>query len=279
MIEIVKERVMTLNRGYFDLYWSVGSLMPNDDLTQWTFYILKSRDNPIGSYDVIAGPLQDVYHYRDSDVDNFHRWEHIFYKIRALNIVTQQVVDTKPMVLGENPNLEALYISDMWEILMRSYAGSITYVFNRRKFGTRCPNCWDTIKHQQKFSRCTTCFDTGYQGGYYAPIETVMQLASEDHKAELTSFTKMDTQQTQARMAMFPIVEPDDVLVELRNNFRWKVGAVASTALQRSTVSQIATVQRILEKDVEYDLPLSITQEQLRDKPLIDERQYTNPQS
>lgn len=279
MIEIIKERVMTLNRGYLDLFWSVGPLMPTEDITKWAFYILKSRDNEQGPFEVIAGPLQDVYYYRDPDFDNFHRWEHIFYKIRAINTDSDRTVETRPVTLGERPNLQALYISDMWEALMRSYAGTIAYVFNRRKFGVRCPACWDTIKHQQKFSRCTTCFDTGFQGGYYSPVETVMQIASEDHKANLNQFAKMDVMQTQARIAMFPMVEPDDVIVELRNNFRWKVVAVASTALQRTTVSQIASMQRIPEKDVEYDLPLTITTEELRTTPLVDERQYTNPQS
>tara|TARA_Y100000816_G_C25905049_1_gene472081 strand:+ start:85 stop:396 length:312 start_codon:yes stop_codon:yes gene_type:complete len=65
-----------------------------------------------------------------------------------------------------------------------------------------------------------------------------------------------DPLQVQARMGVYPILKPGDLLVE-RENSRWRVANISRTERLRSPVRQEFSLVKIPKGDIEYNIPIN----------------------
>ncbi len=282
MLTVTKMTVRSFDLDHLDVFWEIDQIAPpHSDSTpheifDYDFYVLRSVDSAMGPFDVLAGPLRDQYMMRDVSVSLIHHWRQYFYKIRVVNRLTKEWKEFGPAAqLSPGPDLIAAEIVRQEDILFREHIGRKCWLFNKRTFGPLC-SCWDIVLQRKTRSGHKLCFDTGFLGGYMAPIEVYVQIDPQGKYRQSLSIGETQTGDTAGRMICFPPVNPGDILVESENR-RWKVISVAPTERLRAIVRQEFKLHEIPRSDVEYDLPINIGH--IQNLEPAAKRNYTNPQN
>jgi hypothetical protein len=142
------------------------------------------------------------------------------------------------------------------QLAFRVFNGIVVAVLKRRHFGVRCTVCYDPITKLNTKSRCTTCYGTGWTGGYYPPIATLARFAASSTDTSLTSEGKMDINNNPITLLNYPHVEEGDIIVEVGGNHRWLVKSVSPTELRRVTVHQRVLATELPRTSPEYGIIL-----------------------
>jgi hypothetical protein len=140
-------------------------------------------------------------------------------------------------------------------IALRYFTGTNVAVLKRRHFGTRCEICWDPGSEMVIKSRCCACYGTGWSGGFHTPVLTMGKVVASPITDAIR--TEGDVQLRQARIGLgpFPVLEKEDVIVELDNNRRWFVRLVDPVVFRSRTIKQFASCTEIGRSAVEYQVP------------------------
>jgi hypothetical protein len=101
---------------------------------------------------------------------------------------------------------------------------------------------------------CPDCFGTGYTGGYLRPVY-LPALMNPPQKAIVAGGIPYEAGQSYMELANTPKIHPDsDVIVDVRNNIRYKAKLVTQFTHRMAVVSQIAQLIRVDENDVVYSI-------------------------
>jgi len=271
MLTIINFKVRSLDVDYLDLSWDVET----DNIWDYRFVVERS-ESPMGPWDVVSGEFTDTFYFRDITVNRLSRQRVYHYRLRIIHQPTSEVTYSDVGYVAARANLEALEVRRLEYVLFREEIGRRCWVFPRRTFGQRCPNCWDPTLGSAVKSGCETCFDTTYVRGFLDPIEAYIQFdPTADHNE---SNTLQETQQknSSARALDFPPLKPKDIIVEVEN-VRWRVERVTTTQRNRATLHQELVVHAVPLGDIEYKLPVRIS-----DLMAIEpspERNFTRPQN
>lgn len=272
MIQVTSFYARSFDLDVMDLFWEIEDFF-DDNILAYDFYVLRSESTG-GPWDVLAGPFQDQYQYRDVSPSLLHKWRTLYYKLRVVSRDTGATVEFGPTgQLGE-PDLIALEIIRQEDVLFREYVGRRCWIYPVRTFGAKC-TCFDRRTGRRTRSNCLTCYDTGYLGGFMSPIECFVQFDPDAKSAQGTPYGESQIRNSAARLISFPLVKPKDILVESENR-RWRVATVAQTERLRARVHQELTLHELPKGDVEYKLPINIGD--LRGLLPAAERNFTNPQ-
>lgn len=272
MITVGDIVVQSFDLDHLDLFWTVEET--GEDVQDYDFYVLRSG-SPGGPYHTLSGPLVDLYTFRDTQVGLLHQWKDIYYRVRVVKRSTgdsAEYPEDNGARMEARPPLDALEIRRQEYVLFKEHIGKKCWLFKRRHWGTRCPSCFIPHMDRRSRSKCITCYDTGYAGGYHAPIECYIQFDPETHSNQLASLEKQEQVNTTAKALWYPPIDPQDVLVE-STNLRWEVFSQSRTERLRAVVHQILQLHRIPPGDIEYALPVNV------DLPVQDagSRSFTNP--
>ena len=272
MLEVRNLRAITFDLDRIDLHWEVGS--ESEDPQDYDFYVLRSG-SPLGPFDTLAGPLVDRYFFRDVQVVQQHRWNHYYYKIKLIHRQSGEEKLFPDIAVGidARPPLDALAIRREEFVLFREHVGRTCWVFKKRRFGLRCPNCYVKHSKRQTRSECFTCFGTTYARGYHYPIETLVQFDPSVRSEQHMTVAKTEQDNTTARGLWFPAFDPGDVVVEA-NNTRWRVLSATNTERLRAVVHQELQFHAVVKGDIEYSVPLELEESTLQASP---PREFLNP--
>ena len=273
MLEIRNLRAVSFDLDRIDLHWEIGS--ESEDPQDYDFYVLRSG-SPLGPFDTLAGPLVDRYHFRDAQVSRLHRWEHYFYRIKLVHRQSGEELlfpEEGGVNMTARPPLDALYIRREEFVLFKEHIGRVCWVFKKRRFGMRCPNCYVRHSKRQTRSECFTCYGTTYAGGYHYPIETLIQFDPSAKSEQGMTLVKTEQDNTTMRALWFPPLLPGDLVVEA-DNTRWRVLSVTNTERLRSVVHQELQMHAVVKGDIEYSVPLELEESTLQPSP---PREFLNP--
>lgn len=280
MIQVTKITVRSFNLDQLDIFWEISPVAAPvqasapHEIFNYDFYILKS-EAALGPFEVISGPLRDVYQFRDIQVHLLHKWRQYHYKVRVVNHATGDTQEFGPASSIEpEPDLIAAEIIRQEDILFRGFVGRKCFLFPARTFGPAC-SCFDPYTNRRTRSQCLSCFGTGWLGGFMSPVEVFVQIDPFPKAAQISALQEVQPGDTTARMISFPPVSPRDILVETENR-RWRVLKVTPTQRLRSTVRQELQIHEIPKGDIEYGLPINVD---LKAHQPSDDRNFTNPQS
>ncbi len=260
---------------HIDLFWEVESYARSSDIiTAYDFYVLRS-ESPEGPFDVLAGPFQDQYVFRDFSPNLIHKWRKLYYKLRIVHRPTQEEQIVGSASLIAEPDLIALEVQRQEDVLFRQFVGRRCWLFPVRTFGEKC-TCFDRTLNRPTRSNCLMCFDTGYIGGYLRPIEFYLQFDPDAKNPSPTAIIgETQPRNTSARAISFPPIKPKDVIIEAEND-RWKVVTATGTERLRHIVHQELTLHMVPKGDIEYKLPINLGD--LANQAWAEERNFTNPQ-
>jgi hypothetical protein len=259
VITITSLQVRTFDLDHLDLYWEVAET--TEEVERYDFYVLRSVDGAGGPYSTIAGPFYNVFHFRDPDVHQLHRWRDYYYKIRVTQRESGESHEVGPQWLQAPPDLVALEIQRRERHLFQEWAGRSVIVFPKRTFGQRCGSCWDVGRRGNTIGRstqqnCSSCFDTTFVGGYATPMRVFMQIDPAPLQPQRTDLKEHQFIETSSRTTAFPPIYPGALIVEAENQ-RWEVQRVSYTNKHRAVIRQELVLWGIPRGDIRFKVPVN----------------------
>tara|TARA_B100000131_G_scaffold221323_1_gene212806 strand:+ start:549 stop:1448 length:900 start_codon:yes stop_codon:yes gene_type:complete len=278
VIKVSDIRVRSFDVDYLDIYWELEPAF--EDLYNYEFTVERS-DNEFGPYVAITNPIVDRYHVRDTTVrGRYTYYTKIYYRISVRNKGTGEVAvypERGGAKLAAKPDLAALEMARLNNLRLKEFSGRKIWIFPKKKHGQRCGLCYDTTTSRKLRSQCPNCFDTTWVGGYHAPVETYGMIVSPNEQTIHANFGNVENENTSLMLGNYPEVFEGDLIVEAEN-IRWRVASsISKVKKARSLVRQQLALHRIPKGDIEYKIPVNLTEQETRDLIASPERNYTNP--
>ena len=240
---------------YLDISWAVDH--PGIDPAAFR-YTVERGESPEGPFDTLNRDLQDIYQVRDYIAPRKRAWRTLYYRVTATREGEDYV--SEPSSCLPRAPLDGLEITRLHNLLLREYVGRPCLVLAARTFGARCTACYDRVTGRRTVSRCPTCWNTGFHHGYHRPIVAYIQIDPNDKVQMNTSEIVAEQAMTNARMSIYPILKPRDLIVE-REGTRWRINSVRQTERLRSPIHQEVSLVRIPNGDIEYKIPVAVPDE------------------
>lgn len=245
--------IRSFERDWLDIFWDV---IGHYDPMQYEFRVLRS-EGPAGPFEPMTGYMLNRNHLRDNVITLIHKIRHLYYVVDMRNRQTSAVQRFGPVTLSADPDLVGMELIRQTRMEIRFGSGRIAWLFPVRTMGMRCRACYDSISGIRFRSQCVDCLDSGFAGGYWAPIESEMDISESDEEETHTDNDKIAQVNTTARMSNFPPAKPGDLIVTAENE-RYKVEKVTAGEHRRAAYEQDLLLHAIPRGDIEYRIPLPI---------------------
>ena len=280
MIKIANVQVKSFDIDYLDIYWDLEDAF--EDINRYEF-LVERAETEFGPYVAVSDGMVDKYHFRDTTVRGRHSYYNkIYYRVTVRNRETGSS-ESYPTLggarLAAKPDLVALEMARLNNLKLKEFAGRKLWIFPKRKTGQRCSLCFDPVSQRKLRSQCTHCFDTSWVGGFHAPIEAYGVVVTPNEQTIHANFGNVENENTTLMIGNYPELYEGDIIVEAEN-VRWRVASTMSKIKKaRSLVRQQVALHRIPKGDVEYKLPINMTDAEIRELSASPDRNYTNPQT
>ncbi len=251
-VDRVRVRAFSLDRLVVD--WRIKPT--NLNVSNYTFSVLRSQ-TPEGPFVVIRDDIKSIFSFHDPKASQKARWRQWYYKIRVTEDDTSNFCDSEISSNDEKPDRIALAIIKKNDMILREKVGLEVFVLVERTFGQRCGVCYDTIKNRRKTDQCTTCFNTGFRGGFFDPIKIRANFSPSAKVMQFSNFGEIQPNQTSAWISNFPEVKPRDIIVESHDGRRWRIQRVTPTRKLRSVVHQNLLLTEINRSDIEWKIQIT----------------------
>ena len=177
------------------------------------------------------------------------------YKVRCRHKKTLETLDSEQFTWSGDLDLTGLYIVEEMNFMLRDVTGVPALIYQRRRTGIPCTNCFDPIQKKRTKSDCQVCYGTNWVGGFFRPLDSFVDFSPNPKTSGVAQWGEITDNETQCLMSNFPSVVPGDVIKEVRDNRLWRVVNVTVTEKRRCQMLQIARLTEIKSGDVEYTLP------------------------
>jgi hypothetical protein len=205
--------------------------------------------------------------YRDKwDGYDSSKFKIIYYKVRAfLTSDPSNFVDSPVEYVHENPydDTNSPFVDPVVDIIRRNdlllqheryRIGKPCVIYSKRTYGTRC-HCFDPVTQRVTKSKCETCLGTGRVEGYHAGIDDIhVNFTSLSKTKNIQQWGDIDQGDTQAWMSNFPIVKPEDIIVNKLTNEYWLVKRIR-TSFHLVVSKQTLLVRKLNFDDIKTKLP------------------------
>jgi len=250
-------------RGVF-FQWD---LINPTEIGSYCFDVYRSG-SPEGPWEPLLMGGVDIYNYSDvlpttstqdaGAINQLSLTRGIFYRVvvtppsgRDYSVEVVSVVE--PRLAGPQRLLKQKILRDE-SLTFKKLNGVEIAVVKRMHWGPRCVKCWDKTTKTVTRANCSTCFGTGFSPGYFAPLLTLGRRGTIPSAKQIAPQGVAEYRPTQVTILDAPKVEPDDILVFLKDNKRFIVKAVLQTELRTVGVHQKLEVSELARSSVEYRL-------------------------
>ena len=248
-------------------------LYPKTHFVQWTlddpdnqvasFSLLRSG-SPEGPFDtVVSGLMPSTFFFSDDSLVMSGLTSKVWYVVQAVPLTGAiNSVLSLPFSVSSNKyeakNKILRKARRDLKITLSKLSGVRIVVLKRKRFGDRCTSCFNPVTKDVVTSRCSLCYGTGYEGGYHHGYPTwgkvdppsVQEIFDRSGASEVSLFG--------ITMPDCPLVELDDVIVEVDTNRRFVVKRKSSTESRGSVVHQDLHVSELSRSAVEYSIPVEL---------------------
>jgi hypothetical protein len=255
MLQLRNERVVSFSLNHNDVFWEIEPT--TEDVQQYEFYVERSEAEA-GPWDTIAGPLIDQYMIRDNAVHAITtNARTLFYRIRCRHVPTDRVVYSVTFDREGSPNILATEMIRLERVLFEEFVGVRCWLFPRRSFGQRCPNCYDQVLGKTVDTRCPTCWGTGFSGGYHYPTAFWAQIDAMPETEQVSVEDHRRVQVAQLRCGPSPAIKPLDLIIDNQNR-RYRVTESGGTAMSGVRVRAEIKMVLIQKGSIEDKIPLKV---------------------
>jgi hypothetical protein len=264
-LSVVLTRLLPIfPRGIF-IQWD---LVNPTESGSYSFDIYRSG-GPEGPWEPLSLGGVDIFNYKDTiptvtasqateTINELSITRGIFYRVvvtppSGVDGQVEVVSIVEPRLDGKQRLLKQKILRDE-SLAFKKLNGVELAVCKRMHWGTRCTKCWDKTTKQVIRSNCVTCMGTGFEPGYFTPVLTLGRRGVIPASKQITPQGISEFRPTQVTILDAPKVEPDDIIVFLRDNRRFVVKAVVQTELRTVGVHQKFEVSEIARSAIEYRL-------------------------
>lgn len=239
--------------SFFLVRWTLNDT--TEDLSDYTFSILSSL-SPNDGFAVLAADITDLEH-QVANANMFDSSVHVYFKIKIKNIVTSEEV-TDPimssLIMTPRDNIADAIIYQERYLLENILGRAKAKLLIRKRCGTRCTVCWDADTREITKSNCTSCYSTGYAGGYMNPVDVPISFTEPGYinKFDIGDIRDIQQNVTQAWASNYPLILPQDVIVDSTNRRFRVVQSQPTTKDGNIYLRQILQLQLIPPTDVIY---------------------------
>jgi hypothetical protein len=238
-----------------------------ESLDPYYINIYRSANDPqfsSGNFELLVSGIDpaSINEYEDTTVSGYrtYKWHDFYYSVVPF-VVTTNVsgIAGTPARLETELDLKAKEIIRREAIALRSsFGGEKFLVLKRKKTGARCSDCWDDTLQRRTKEDCKTCYDTGWVGGYWEPIEIQGSMGAAPRRTLLNLFGEWETQDTFLRSAPKPLISPQDIIVDIQNR-RWRVVENRPIEKGQYIIQQQVRMNRINDTDIIAEYPITWT--------------------
>lgn len=258
------------------------ALYPTAVFVQWDvkseesgdFFVDVARsESPLGPWEVIATGLRDAYQFLDNrfnepppathagrePVNLFALSRAIYYQLTVVppsgfaNTFKSEPTPVEPGLDTRTRLLKRKILHDE-AVGYKNLNGIPLAVLKRRRWGDRCPKCYDPVTKQATLEHCPACFGTAFLGGYWAPVFIRGRREAAAIETNMTSSGDSDRKLNDINVLDYPLIEYKDIVVDLVRNDRYQVQRTHQTELKSVTVHQKVTSSLLARNSVEYSL-------------------------
>ncbi len=130
------------------------------------------------------------------------------------------------------------------------------YAIKRKHWGAPC-DCKDPLTKGQTLYACTKCYGSGWQNGFYTPIESRAVFHEAATRTDTNHLGNTAQVSVTALMMASPQLHSKDILVEATTNRRWIVDQTLNPEIKRALVTQQLQVSELSRDSIEYEIPVS----------------------
>jgi len=260
MITLKNVRVTGFSRYYYDIYWEIENT--RSDLQEYEFYVERSEAEA-GPWVQMAGPLIDRFYIRDNEVPLISANRTLFYRVKVRHPMSGKVEYSDIVDRWGKEDKIAAEIIRLETMLFQEFVGTVGWLFPRRTFGQRCPQCWDEVLQKRIDDQCPTCFGTGFSGGYHYPIQFFAQVDESEMTEQATVHDHNQQRMFRFRCPASPEVRPMDLFIDSHNR-RMRVVRVGGTTRLLVTVHQEIDAVALQPGSIEDSVPLHVDEEDLQ---------------
>jgi hypothetical protein len=176
----------------------------------------------------------------------------------GLTVDSDETRPTPDTVFHDNPRIQRRLqlvhraVQRYAHIALEMFTGVRIGVLKKRHFGVRCTVCFDKVLKQSLVSNCRNCYGTGWEGGYFPAVGTLMRITEGDTQTQIEPEGETKLTRARAEFVDYPRLEKGDVIVELFSNRRWQVDGTSERKLRRNRVTQHMQVMELARTSVEY---------------------------
>lgn len=271
MIKFRNERVLSFELDYLEVMWEIEPTA--DDVQEYQFFVERSEAEA-GPWLQIAGPMVDVYRFRDNSTPQITtNARSLFYRVKAKHSPSGKEIYSKVFDQEGEISLLAQEMVRLERVLFEEFVATKCWVFPRRTFGQKCPNCYDPVMEKIIDDQCPTCWNTGFSGGYHYPISFWAQIDSPEQTEQVTLEDHRRVLYFTLRCGPSPALKPLDLIIDHQNR-RMRVVSVSGTSRLGVTVRQEVRLVQIQRGSIEDRIPLKVDVAKVKRFP---EREFTNP--
>lgn len=231
----------------------------------------EKRDKLIDAYnankedvELIAIADATLFEFLDDTINAYRGDIEYYYEIYACLKDGSQISEPFPLLYLFNKWTEkdiiggqnyVGYIREIQKKYLKIINNTTGYILQKKRFGERCPYCWDDIRNQTTRYDCPCCLGTGYNGGYHRPYEvkfnytTPVRISSENPKLEGTENSENSIN---VWIESYPLVYEGDIFINEMND-RYKVNSIHHTTKNNEYIlRQDLTLTKLPRSDVAY---------------------------
>jgi hypothetical protein len=221
--------VYHVTRGGTLLMWDVSPAVKGSSLT-YQFTVQASKSGVGDWIDVTT--LDNTNHFFIDPA------QYVWAKNPELHYRVALTVPNKPPALsgalqinrGLNTHDQAIVneIMRKEQLQLEQYSGACGYLYKRRHWGVRCTVCTDFNTGESKNANCSTCYGTGFVGGYFDPVRYWIAPSNKSQRRTSIEPTQgtVDPVVELGRGVACPWVESYDVWVSSRSDARYIIHTV-----------------------------------------------------
>lgn len=189
----------------------------------------------------------------------YSKYTHGYYTVEVIlldkgNVKVRSFPTTWNTSQSRWVSLRSIEIQRREYILLSKFVGVKSYLFRRKTYGARCPNCWSVSTEKVIKDHCKTCMGTGFEGGYFSSAPLYIQYDPTPNDRLKTYFGVMESNQISAWTISMPDIRNDDIIMRVGDWSAYVVDRTADTELQANTVKQVLLLTQIGKDSVEYEL-------------------------
>jgi hypothetical protein len=259
MLVITTLETKQLTPDHISLSWVIMSTA--ESLADYRFYIWKGNTpSPnLTDYELVisSGINPQITAYYDTSVAGMSsKTIDYYYKIQISGITSHASTFTEDYAIRVIEDKYAREIERRRKLVFDKHSGQSFFLLKRKSYGTYCPTCYDATLQRTTTSKCLTCYDTGFSGGYFGPISFNGQLMERPVQSRLQLFGDWQDQDSVLYCEALPPINPKDILVD-RLSRRWIILNVGSYSKGTHSIGQIVQLRQLEIQDIIYRVPVT----------------------